>query len=420
MKSFLYLLLLLPLPLLAQNWEYAAPVRPHSKGGYQDIFLPPTVTCHLAEGRGNMRLLDSAGNEVPYLYTEEKPVEEEASIVWLPRYEDDYWARWYSRSFFQNPKALALDRIALKIRNADVHQDFWLSGSDDMNRWYIIKENYAYQSNYDPNSTWNLLTIHFPPVDYKYFKIEIRHFWREPIQILGAGYYAFAERRGGTQLIPDPAITQREEGKQSIIDLDFDAPHYFDQVYFEVDGPELYLRNARLERKNPGGGFDLVKSLQLSSKATNQLMLDNQRGRHWRLVIDNKDDKPIRIAGVQATQRRAYLTAKLNATESYSLKIGEEGLRAPEYDLAYFKNDLPKSRLQASLTAVTDLRRPAPATQPSPDAAPGPASPTASVSAPEKPLWQRPAILWIGIGCIVLLVGGMSIKLLKEMKGNDQ
>lgn len=415
------LLALIPAFSWSQTWLYEAPVKPNGNG-YQDIYLPPSVTCRLGSGAGNIRMRDSSDNEVPYILSETKMVEEEASIVWMQRYEDDYWARWYSRSFFQNPKRLTLDRLALKIRNADVHQDFWLSGSDDMNRWYIIKEDYGYDANYDPNSTWNLLTIHFPPTDYKYYKVEIRHFWREPIQIMGAGYYAYAETQGHSQAVPDPVVTQREEGKQSIVDIQFDATHYLDQMLFEIDGPEFYLRNATLQKKVSGGGFEDVQQLQLNSKALNQLAFDHIRGWHWRMVIENKDDKPIRIAGVQARQRQQYLTAKLETKGQYKLLIGDETLRAPEYDLTYFKNDLPKARSAAAVGNVVDLIKPAVPTEPtgSGNAAPSPNAPQPVATEVEKPFYQQPVFLWVGIGLIVVLIGGMSLKLLKDMKREGQ
>lgn len=418
-KVLLFALALLPAIGHSQDWLYEAPIQPKGNG-YQDIFLPAQVTARLGSDHGNMRLLDSAQHEVPYILNSQPLKAEETTIEWMSRYEDDYWERWYSRSYFVNAKGLALDRIALKIRNADVHQDFWLSGSDDMNRWYIIKEDYGYDANYDPQSTWNLLTIHFPRSDYKYFKVEIRHYWREPIQIMGAGYYTSAEKTGNAQAIPDPTITQQEEGSRSVVDLHFDAQHYFDQLLLEVDGPELYLRQARLQRKNASGGYEDVQQFQLSSKALNVVELDQVRAADWRVVIENKDDKPIRIAGVQARQRKLVLTAKFNTAERYRLALGAEDLRAPAYDLINFKDDLPKQRSAAAIGALVDLTQPvAPAPAAATDAAAAPAGTGAAVAAVEKPLYQQAWFLWLGIGFVVLVVGGMSLRLLKDMKQEE-
>ena len=416
MKKILLLsLALLPGFAAAQDWQYQAPIEPRGSG-YQHVALPASVTAHLNGQQGNMRLLDSADNEVPYILNTDPLTTEETSIQWMSRYDEDYWAHWYSRSFFHNPRQLALDRIALKIRNADVHQNFWLSGSDDMHHWYVIKEDYGYDANYDPQSTWNLLTIHFPPSDYKYFKVEIRHFWREPIQIMGAGYYTSAEKTGNSQAIPDPTISQREEGSRSIVDIHFDADHYFDQVLLEVDGPEMYLRQATLQRKNAGGGYETERQFQLGSKVLNVLELDQVRARDWRVVIENKDDKPVRIAGVQARQRKLTLTARLNGAEQYRLMLADEGLRAPEYDLIYFKTDLSKQMPDASIGSLVDLKRPVTLSLPTTASADTTARSAAVAAAAERPIYQQPWFLWVGIGLVVLVVGGMSIALLKDMK----
>lgn len=411
----LLLLFLAPALLPAQTWLYEAPVTPKG-GGYQDIMLPAAITARL-DGQGdNMRLLDSADREVPFVLTQDPLELEETSIHWMSHYRDDYWERWYSRSFFQNPQGLALDRIVLKIRNADVHQSFWLSGSDDMSHWYIIKDNYDYAANYDPQATWNLMTIHFPPTDYKYYKVELRHHWHEPIQIMAAGYYTSAARKGDARNIPEPTISQTEEGKTSIVELGFDAAHYFDEMLFEVDGPERYLRQATLEQRNASGNWTVVKHFALSSKALNAVELEHLRGQSWRLLIDNKDDQPIRIVGLQARQRQLTLTAKLEPAAGYRLAIGEEGLRAPEYDLSYFKNELPKARSLASVGELRDLRKPA---EPVASAV-APASPDKAVTdthvEPEKPLHQQTWFLWAGILVVVVLVGGMSLRLLKDVK----
>jgi hypothetical protein len=264
------------------------------------------------------------------------------------------------------------------------------------------------------------LTIHFPRSDYKYFKVEIRHYWREPIQIMGAGYYTSAEKTGNSQAIPDPTVTQQEEGTRSVVDMRFGADHYFDQLLLEVDGPELYLRQATLQRKNASGGYDTQKSFQLSSKALNVVDLDYVRASDWRLLIENKDDKPIRIAGVQARQRKLTLTAKLNAADKYRLMIGDEGLRAPEYDLSFFRADLPKQRPEAAVGALVDLSQPVTMSLPATDKDTAVVSPTSS-SAPivDKPLYQQSWFLWVGIGLVVVLIGGMSLALLKDVKKEE-
>lgn len=427
MKKLLHLLLLLPVSVFAQQipqWEWEAPLNAPRRSGYQDVLLGSDVICRLNPEYGNMRLIDESGEEVPYLFFTEGKVDQEVSLKWYPRKRDDYWRRWYSRSVFHNPRANQIDRMVLKIRNADVRQTFWLSGSDDMNRWYIVKEDYAYDSDYDPASSYNLITIDFPPVDYKYYKVEIRHHWHEPIQIMGAGYYSVSETRGHYQPVTRPQVEQFEKGTTSIVDIRFDARHYLDRVFFEIDGPEMYHRSAVLKRKTLYGDYTVLESFVLDSRTVHLLQFESIREQEFRLEIENRDDKPLRVAAVQAMQLRKYLTAKLRRDGKYSLKIGGENLRKPSYDLSYFGSDLPAGRASVKLQEVRSIAPPPPPppaqkTDPAVSNVPVeprevPAEPPAQ--AKESRLDDGQVLLWIGIVLIVLIVGFMAFRMLREME----
>ncbi len=420
MKRFtLILIALFPLVVAAQDWHYKTEIKPSRKGGFHESVLPPQLTCHLAEHGSNLRILDDAGEEIPYLFESDDWSSEEASIKWMPKKGKDDWRRHYSRSYFTNEGGRVIDRMALKIRNADVHQSFWLSGSDDMSDWYIIKDNFDYYANYDAGSTWNLVTIHFPPTDYKYYKVELKHYWREPIQIMGAGIYTYSRHSGQSQPIPDAVVTQREDGNRSIVDLHFDGNHYIDQMLLEVNGPEMYRRVATLQRKDGATAYTNVEEFQLSSKSLAKLDLEGNRGRDWRILIENKDDKPIKIAGAQARQSLQKIRLKLPASGA-TVVMGDEGMVPPEYDLAYFANDLPKRLPHATTGDIINLQKPVVTTgipTPNPVSAAEPAaiSEVAEVEA-EKPFYQTETFLWIGICLIAVVIGGMSIMLLKDMK----
>jgi hypothetical protein len=411
--------LLLPSSLSAQDWVAESKIRPVSEiktAAYWDVFLPPSLTAYLAPGCGNVRVHDKNGEEVPFLFRNDKAAATEMSIRWLDKVGGDYWARWYSRNIFENRGGKLTDRLALRIRNADVTQNFWLSGSDNRTDWYIIKEDYRYDAAYNPQAGSNLLTIHFPPVDYKYFKVELRHYWEEPIQIMGAGIYAFDTTKGNFTEVTGLDLAQKEEGRQSLVTLELGARHYLDRLFLEIDGPELYHREARLQRHLGGetGTWDDVKAFTISSESAVMLQLPGIRAERLRIVIENKDDKPLRVAGARAWQTRKFLTMRMESGAPYTIKIGPEDLRAPEYDLAYFDKKLPSSMgVQWAGSPVSLLAPPAPAQGGAP-AAP------AQVEEPVKPFFQHPAFLWGGIGLIVLVLGFLSIRMLREMSAGDK
>ena len=419
---------LLALNLSAQGvWD--TPPLVSKQSSYFDIYLSPEVTCHSSPNGENIRIYDPEGVEIPYIINSESHVDQSVRIKWYNRTGGKYRRRWYTRAYFENPRRDAIEEIVLKVRNADVTQRFWLSGSDDMNHWYIIKEDFYYDAAYDPASTYNLLTLNFPPVDYRYYKVELKHTWREPINIMGAGYYDIRESKGHYQEVKGLTVTQSDDtlGKKSYVEIDLGADHYLDRLHFKVDGPQMYLRNAVLESVSGGG---LHESFTISSREVPQLKFDDLRVRKLRLTIDNKDDLPIRIAGVRAYQLKRSITARLEKGVKYQVVLEEEGAPAPEYDLIHFAGELPRNRPRMTLDSARFVPPPAPkvtgedsvqrvpfeeviSSRETPKEAP------AEVAEKEEevvPLIQSKGVLWGGIIIIFAAMVWFSISLLKDNK----
>lgn len=321
--------------------------------GYHHIPLPPALTCHLHPQYGNIRILDARQEEVPFIFTEEDGTSGEVYIRWFDHLGRDDIRSDYTRSIFENSRSHAVDRMVLKIRNADVNRHFWLSGSDDNKNWYIIREDYQYNSYYDPTSTFVLLTIGLPPSNYRYYKVEVKHAWREPIQVMDAGFYDADLADRNFTALPVPVVRQTDNASErtSTVEIDFGDDHYVDQFYLEVDGPEFYQRRTEVFAENlrmGGRQMEKVKDFDLSSRHVNMLTFDSRRSRRWKIVIHNRDDKPVRITGSRAYQARKFLTARLEQGQQYQVIVGPETQRAPEYDLEFFRKDIPKT-----LTEVT-------------------------------------------------------------------
>jgi hypothetical protein len=392
--------LLLPCLLLAacaasaQTGSWTAELPPVAGSGYHHVLLPPALTCHLHPRYGNVRILDENREEVPYIFTEQDGSAGEVYLRWFTRVGRDDIRSDYTRAVFENTNTHAVDRMVLKIRNADVRRHFWLSGSDDNKNWYIIREDYEYASFYDPTSTYVLLTITLPPSNYKYYKVEVKHSWREPIQVMEAGYYDADLADQNFTALPTPQVRQSDNASErsSTVEIDFGDEHYLDQFYLEVDGPEFYQRRAEVYAERVSGGvrsMEKVKDFDISSRHVNMLTFDSKRARRWRIVVHNLDDKPLRIMGARGYQSRKFLTTRLEPGKTYTVWVGPESHRAPEYDLEYFRKDLPKTlnELTPGLLKPLQVSPAAPNTgalQPAPQGA-APSAP-AGQSQPGKPL----------------------------------
>lgn len=383
-----------------------APLDPIPATGWYNIALTPSITARLNAQMGNFRLVGQDGQEIPYLLRKESAKTTETEIKWLPKVQEQSHERWYSRTIFRNNAAQPLDRLVLKVRNADVNRRFWLSGSDDNKNWYVIREDYVYSAFFDSRATYDLITLSFPPTDYAYLKVEVRHSWTEPIQVMGAGWYDYQTTKGSWQEISGIKVTPSDSShlKQSFVDIDLGARHHVERLIFEVDGPEMYLRRAELQRVTRGSNgkpaYQPVREFDLRSDRVNELDLGTDRAARYRLVIQNQDDRPLRISGVRAYQLARFAQAKLNAENAIQLRIFDETAPTPSYDLVHFAAEIPADAPVATVAPLTEI--------------PKPAKPQPTVEV-DKPIFTEKAWIWGGIVVIVLLVGYMAMRVLRDM-----
>lgn len=412
---------------------YEAPLPDVRQETYYDLVLSPEVTSRLTSQAENLRLLDSNGVEIPYLFDSQEHAQLDVNLKWYPVRGERYRRRRYTRSVFENPRRDAIDEMVLKVRNADVTQHFWLSGSDDLNRWHIIKEDFVYDRAYDLASTYNLITLQFPPVDYRYYKVEIRHYWREPIEIMGAGYYKVDAQEGRYLEVPGVRVTQTDDPleRRSHVEVDLGGMHYVDRLHLQVDGPERYHRNALLE------GEGLHREVVLSSKEVTRFSFEGLRANKLRFTIENLDDQPVKVVRARAYQLRRSVTARMRPGMEGRAVVYREGERAPAYDLVHFAGELPRRRPVVRLDSLQAL----PPTKPTAivegegmteemavaiKETPGERLPKEGDEEKEKGKdsqfkeWvQRPVVLWSGIIVIALAMVWLSVRTLRENGGEE-
>ena len=100
MRKIIFILACFPLLLSAQDWQWQVDLSRPNSTGFQNIYLPAELTCRLNADYGNLRLFDLENDEIPYLFFSEDHVEQKVNLKWYPKVREDYWRRWYSRSYF--------------------------------------------------------------------------------------------------------------------------------------------------------------------------------------------------------------------------------------------------------------------------------------------------------------------------------
>jgi hypothetical protein len=103
--------------------------------------------------------------------------------------------------------------------------------------------------------------------------------------------------------------------------------------------------------------------------------------------------------------------AELEKDNRYVLRFGNDSLPPPEYELRYFKEKIPAAPPVIRTGARTEIS----AKMISPSSMKGLAEEKKAGNTPV--LLRDPRFIWAAIAAVIQLLGFMTVKMLREMKG---
>ena len=347
--------------LFAQTYVGEASLPPVTVDGFYRIRLTPDVVSCLTPGFANVRITDQSGKEVPYLLDEESPV---FSTTSFKEYKMDQAVRpgCCTELVLYNPGQASINNISLQIRNAETVKDASLLGSDDQKQWYALKERFSLSQIDNRETTSEVRILDFPLSNYGFYKLIINDSTTAPLNILTAGYYDVSTVTGRYTEIPklEFAVTENSVEKQTVVNITLDTTGLFDLMDLQLKGPAFYHRRAELyvrrwiveKRKDSVETMDWVESFDLTSRQASSVRLNSIRASNLVLVIDNGDNPTLEVQAVRLYQLNRYLVAWLSKDGAYKVNIGKEDLRAPTYDIGYFRDSIPSDPPQLAAAGL--------------------------------------------------------------------
>lgn len=350
-KSFLLgLFVVVSCHLVAQKVGYRCELDSVHANRFYNIQLTPEVRSKLNLECSNVRIFDSKNIEVPYLLRKEQGTNDKELFVEYPIVEQSHNTKLnYSRLVIRNPHKTAINNIVLRIKSADVQKMLKLNGSNDNKNWYVLKDNYYYNSIYNNSSTSEIRVLNFPMSDYEFYELLIEDYDDKPINITNAGYYNRVLEDGKYTRIDGIKYTVSDTLKESLITI-FSNGNSIDKLSFEIEAPNYYLREAELfcrkqeiVKKRIHFNKSTISTFELISNSSNAFVLNDLRVDTLYLRIRNNDNQPLRIKSISLFQLNVSLTADLKRNECYHLILSDNEGDKSEYDLKYFTNLIPDS-----------------------------------------------------------------------------
>lgn len=388
------------------QWKTAVEQPPES--GFCKIYLCPEITSKLNERFTDIRIFDKENIETPYILQREKPATQTTLFNEYKIIEKKYnKAKGYTRLIIHNPQRKEIRNIVLEIKNADVKKWLTLNAGNDMENWYVLKDQYRFHSFYNHRGTSEIQILNFPLSDYEYYELIVYDYFDRPINILRAGYYDTSIEKGKYTTLPNPQIEQKDTAKQSRISIRFNESQYIDKLEFDIEGADYYLRKATLSviQKSPKPQSNqpsqqqtrnyTIKNFELRSFSRNILYLDKIAAKELEIIIENNDNPPLKMKNIKAAQLNTYLIGSLDTANRYMLRFGKPEIQAPVYDLEYFIDSIPENIPKLETKTLVEIKK--------------------EEKAPETKKLSS-WFIWLALGIVVLFLGYMTLRMVGEVK----
>ncbi len=423
--------------LTAQVFHWESSVDAVNADGYYRILLQPEVTSKLSTGFSDVRLYDQENVETPYLIYKDEATKGVDRFVTYEIVDKHYATECCSRITVKNSLGNPIDHIVLEVNNAQAKREMTLTGSYDGVHFFALVDHFTVSSfdtyHKGARKTTSLLRFDFPLTDYKYYRFNFDdwtwwwHNYENPVFIVRAGYLEPTFIPEECLEIPKAILMQTDSAKkkQSYIRISFADSQYVDHLRFSIVARNKsgdYYRAASLYQivETTESGIkkereEFISSTILSSMNANEINLGRMRIKNLVLRINNDDNQPLIIDTVRAFQVKHYLVAELDKNKRYFIRFGNDSIPAPVYDLAYFKDKIPARPEVIKSGARKDIA--------------GKPIVAKKIADPEKAaeekrlgetIFKDKRVIWGAIGIVILLLGFMTMRMLKEMKSREE
>lgn len=387
------------------GWHYEAALDSTKEAGFYNIVLTPAICAYLKTDYSDLRIVNDSGKWVPHLLRLPNSELTAEDILWeLPIIKKENTTAF--TELIVKGRSSNISTLVLELKNTDAERFSTLTGSDDSKKWFIINDSILIKPNKPVDEVQVGFNIHFPPNDYKFYRLVLHNNGKAPFNIIGVGTVEPATG-SDTNLVhrpienPATTIQQKDSVKLSYIKVTQQANYHFNELHLKVSGVKYFSRTVGLyipastvhSFNNPG---QLVKYFIVSNNSNLQFRMPIIiNAPVFYLIIQNEDNLPIKIDEVKTYKSYQVATVYFEKGNHCKLLMDNATATEPNYDL---KNLAISNKLLQSLPAIniSGIK-----------AIPQPAA----AASPANNKW----LIWLTIAAAAFVLGFFTYRLVSEM-----
>jgi len=389
----------------AQNYNWKAKIKNIENAGYYKIFLNHEITSELKHSFPDLRILDSKNNEIQYILKKQKTVYDNNNKTELKIVKNKHKKnKHYTEVEIENNN-FEISNLIFKIVNTHNPIFVKIYGSEKSKKWFVLKNVFPVVPEITEQDSTEIKIMNIPNNNFKFLKVIFYDYDIQPITVTNVYFHGLADVRAEYVQLKSPKITQKDTLDKSIVNLTYEKPQFIDMISLGIKGPEFYIRKVQMHKKDtistPYLGeeyYDLLKKdFYIGSLKSNRINLFDYKAKEIELIIENKDNQPLKIYKANSYQLKNYLVTYLKPDEEYLLIYGNRKANFPSYDLPYFVDTIPNVLPETYIYNIQKIK---------------------TRTTKMKVLWDFPiSYVWYSIGALLVILLIISLIILKERFG---
>lgn len=252
---------------------------------------------------------------------------------------------------FEADEIQLINQIKLDVGQKNFDWQVSLEGSQDLKQWFTILENYRIMSIHNEYSDFQFTTLVFPDSKYRYFRLHVKSKEKPDIKKVSLSKKEFSEGLLKNFPVQRIAQTDNRQSRQSEIEVNLSMPARLSQLTVKAADTYDYYRPVTItflndSTKTEKGWIYHFKTLTsgiLSSKEENTFKFGSTTLQKLKIIIENQNNQPLTIHEVEAGGYQHELLARFSQSGTFFLVYGNVSAQKPQYDIAYFNNQIPEN-----------------------------------------------------------------------------